>query len=317
MGRPSLTLTDDSRLRVTRRFRLNADSTEPAVLNSRVFDAYLTADVKYTNTALVDQYTSGAPDQGVEVILTQVFEQITGTATRVGDIVASQAGAGAYVDTDAGGKIVSATRFAREWSVRYVLTGDVGTGDGAWHAVSSTLAFGSRTGYLTGTTAIAKANGYSLVVRRYNEIPSTYIYPRAGQYTFPGKLGYSTDMGVYRSEPSTTRQVTFEIEETYHLGEVSPLSIQYEPIYWAEGVLSYTRATGESGAKAYNFTGVIGSRSVSLTNKVFDGALCSTVSGTVASSPSTYPTGKKRIASRPSPWRGDIWKRVNTYVTFP
>ena len=189
--------------------------------------------------------------------------------------------------------------------------------DTPWLAISSSLAFGSRTGYLTFTSVLARANGYSLVSRIYNEVPSKLVYDRAGQYTFPGKLGYSTRMGVYQSEPSTTRQVAFEIEEIYATGELAADSLEYEPIHWAEGVLDYTRATGEEGAKAFSFPGVIGSRTVSLTNKVFAGYLCSAVAGNVSSNPSTYPTGKKRIGSVSRPWRGDIWRKTNTYLTFP
>jgi hypothetical protein len=317
IGRPRLTKTEDGRLRVTRRFSVRADSTDPANLDTRVFDAYLTADVKYTSCLLVQQYTSEAPDQSVEVVLVQVFEQITGTATRVGDIQAGIASPRAFVDTNGSGVIVAATRFAREWSVNYVLTGDVSASDGAWLAVSATLLFGLRTGYLTSTSVLAKANGYSLVRRVYTEQPSKLVYGQRGQYTFPALLGYDSDLGPYIAAPSTTREVTFSIEETYHVGEPSATALGYEPIYWAQGIVNYTRSTGEEGAKAFNFPGAIGNVTISMSNRVFAGYLCSSVAGTVASSPTTYPTGAKIISSRISPWRGDIWIRRNVSVTFP
>lgn len=321
-GRPRLTLTEDNRLRVTRFFEVRAENLEPAVLQSRVFDAYLTADSKYTDCVLVDQFTSPAADQTVEVTLTQVFEQITGTETRVGSIQVRAAGGHTYVNTTAAGLIQASTKFAREWVANYVVTGDAAAGSTTnWLNVNTTLVLGTgptaTTGYLTGCSVIARASGYALIARTFTELPSKFVYGQRGQYTFPAKLGYSSDLGPYISEPSATREVEFSIEETYHTSEPAADSLDYEPIYWARGVVNYTRATGEEGAKAFNFPGAIGSITVSMSNRVFAGYLCSSVSGTVASSPSTYPSGEKRISSKIYQWKGALWMKRNTSLTFP
>lgn len=256
-----------------------------------------------------------ANDNGGVRTITRYYIQATSTVTKVGDTEVSIPDRRAFTGTSSGA-VISTTKFAREFTVRYIVAGD-GTAAVNWHAVSSVLVIDGTNTYLTGTHVVYRGIAHTTIARVYSELPSTLIYDRQGQYTLPAKLGYSTRMGVYVSKPSTTRQVTFEIEDTYAVGELAAQSLEYEPIHWAEGVLNYTRATGEEGAKAFNFPGAIGSWSVSMTNKIFAGYLCSTVTGTIASDPATYPTGKKRISSRCSPWRGDIWKRTNVFYTFP
>ncbi len=314
MGRPSLTKTEDSRLRVTRRYKVErADQTDPATLNTVVFDPYLTADVKYTNCLLVRQYTSEASDQKAEVVLTQVFEEISATPVRFGGVDARMADSRAFVDTDVNGAVVSGTRFAREWTVRYIMAGDGTVTDGNWLAVNETKTFGSRTGYLTATSLVLKGVIYSIIARVYNELPSKLVYDRPTRYSFPGTLGISN--GVPIGEPGTTRQVAMEIEETYHIGEVSAQALQYEPLRWASGSVDFTTA-GNDGSKAFSFSGCIGSLSIAASNVYFAGYLCTTLAGVIESYPATYPSGKKRIASDARPWRGDLWKRTNHYITF-
>ena len=313
-GRPRVGKTEDGRLRVARYYDVRADAIEPAVINAKVFDAWLVPDAKYTNCLLVDQYTTGAPDQGVEVVLTQIFEQMTSGVSRVGDIGSRMADARAYVGTDASGKLTGSTRWAREWTVRYVTSTDVTVSDGLWHAVSTSMAFGSRTGYLTGTSVLGKGQGFTLLVRTYNELPSKYTYPRADRYFFPGGLGVSNGMPI--GFAGVTRQTTLDVEETYHLGEVDPQAIEFEVLSWASGHVNFTSG-GVDGSKAFNFTGSIGSISTAASDVWFNGLLCSSLSGTIESNPSAYPTGKKRIGSVVNAWRGDIWRRDNIYVTFP
>jgi len=275
-------------------------------------------EARFADLILVDQsFGSDIVNRASAVVLTKVYETVGEGLLQVGDVECGVGDERAFVGTAAGGGVLVGTRFAREWRIRYVIRGDVSGDDAVWPAVNSTRLFGGKTGYFTGGGVVVKNGGYSFLDYRYNELPSRLVYNEVGSYTFPGKLGYSSDMGVYEAEPSTTRQVSFEMDETYSVGEVGADALGYEPIYWAQGVVSYTRDTGESGAKAFNFPGVIGFRSVGLTNKVFAGALCSTVNGTVTSSPSTYPTGKRLIRSSVAPWKGNIWKKTNVFLTFP
>lgn len=317
-GRPSLTKTDDGRLRVVRRYNVRADALELATIDTLVFHEYGTADGKYTNCILIDHYVTAATAQGVEHELVRVFEEIGNTPVQLGGVSSRMADSRAFVGTDEDGKVVvGATRFAREWTVRYIVKGDSTIIDGNWLAVNATKSFGSRTGYFTGTSTTTKGSIYSTIGRVYTECPDRLVFDRPDRYTFPSKIGLDGPEPCI-TEPQTTRTVDLEIEETYHVGEVAKQTIEWEVLYWARGTITFT-PTGESisGVKSYVFDGAIGTATISASNRIFNGYKCSTIAGTISSSPDTYPTGKKRIASIPRPWKGDIWKRTNVYVTFP
>lgn len=258
-----------------------------------------------------------AKKDGVGATVRRIYIEATSTPAQIGDVMASQAGGRAFVGTDANGKVISSTRFARQWTVRYVVKGDATNIDGQWLAVNSTLAFGTRTGYLTGTSIVRQGVSFSIIARTYNELPDRLVYDTQRRYFFPGKLGFANAEPLV-SEPGVTRWATIEVEETYHVGEVAAQALEFEVLYWAQGAMDFTvAATDDEGTKPYTFPGCIGEVAISASNRLFDGVLCSSIVGGVSSNPSTYPSGKKRITSRPFPWKGDIWIRRNEYVTFP
>lgn len=245
------------------------------------------------------------------------YVKANSTPFQLGDARVSKADEQAFVGT-AGGLIVSGTKFAKQWTVRFLVAGDVTTVNTQWNNVSETKAFGLFTGYLTDTAIERVGLAYCIIVRVYNEIPHEYRWKQRQRFTFPGKLAYSSSLGPYVSQPSTTRETSIEIRDTYQVGEVAASTLTYEPIWWAQGYVSYTRASGESGGRAYQFSGVMGSVSIGITNKLFEGALCTTVSGTIESNPAAYPTsGAKLFSSIVTRWRGNIWRKRDSYVTFP
>lgn len=257
-----------------------------------------------------------ATDDGTLRRITRLYAKASATPFLLGEAVASIADPRAFVDTSAG-EIVSATRFAREWTVRYLVAGDASVGDGHWHAVNSPMAFGTRTGYLTATRILRQGLAYSVIARVYNELPHQLNYQVRDQYTFPAKLGLS-NAEPYISQPSTTREVSLDVEETYEVGEASPHGLEWEVLWWAQGAINYTpQGAAISGTKGYDFNGAIGFVSIVAVNRYFNGYKCSSINGIVESNPASYPTGKKRISSKVAPWRGDIWRRRNIYVTFP
>lgn len=254
-----------------------------------------------------------ATDDGTLRRITRLYVKASSTPFQLGDAVASIADPRAFVGTTAGGALTGSTRFAREWTVRYVVKGDASVGDGNWHAVNSTLAFGARTGYLTATRIERQGIAYSVIARIYNELPGKLVYDRPTRYPFPGTLGLNN--GVPYAIPGATRQVPMEIEETYHVGEVAAQALEFEVLSWAAGTVNFETEDGD-GSKSFSFPGCLGSLSISATDKLFAGYFCDVLAGVIESDPNDYPSGKKRIASDTRPWKGDIWKRTNAYITF-
>lgn len=331
IGEASVEKLPDGRKRITRRWEVISDLYRPDQIEAQCFQAWLTpdgqfdgsfaaaivggrADVHYPTLLLVDQGLGAPRERQAKAVLWKVYEEIGATPSQVGPVEAGMAGARAYVDTNGSGKIVGGTRFAREWTVRFTVTGDVTASDGQWLAVNSPRTFGARTGYHTTSALVAQANGVSMFTRTYTELPSRLVYDRPTRYPFPGTLGIQN--GVPYGIPGATRQVPMEIEETYHVGEVAAQAIEFEVLSWAAGTVNFTTA-GNTGSKGFSFTGCIGELTITGSNNYFAGYLCTALAGVISSNPATYPTGKKRIASDTSPWKGDIWKRTNAYITFP
>lgn len=309
VGKLRITTGDDGRDYVVAQFiQLSSDAYDKG-------DIGVDEPPGYTaGAAVLDRVSSN--DDGAVRLITRYYLQASATAQQIGGVESRPAGPRAFVGTSAGA-IISSTRFAREWTVRYLIKGDATASDGAWLAVSATMAFGSRTGYLTSTYAERRGIGYTIIARVYTELPDTLVYDQRQQYFFPGKLGFA-NAEPYVSEPGVTRETTIEVEETYHVGEVAAQALEFEVLYWAQGAIDFTvDATGEDGTQTYRFPGCIGDVTIAASNRYFNGVLCSSVAGGVASDPSAYPTGKKRISSKPYPWKGDIWMLRNLYVTFP
>ncbi len=327
MGRPSLTKTEDGRLRVTRRFKVErADQTDPATLETAVFDAYLTADVKYTNCLLIKQYASDAADQKAEVVLTQVFEQIGASPVQFGGFAVGDI-SGAFTGTHASTFIYVAgtTKPARSFTYQYILKGDATLVATNWLPSNDSLpAAGGGTGipirYYVGGRIVTQGAIYSIISRTYYELPATFAFPRADTYSFEGKLGANGNIPIV-TQPPQTKQTTLEIRESYSLGPVNPDALTWEVLSWATGGLAYRPAvnnpSGVDGYQGFSFSNVIGTVTIAQTNGYFLGIKVTNVTGTVESNPNTYPTGKKLIYSRPVRWAGQIWKTTNIYVTYP
>lgn len=323
MGRPVITKTEDGRKRVTRRFDVVANATDPATLETQVFDAYLTADLKYTDCLLVSQYTGPSSDQKVEVVLTQVFEQIGATPVQFGGVSVGDI-SGAFTGTHESTFIYvnGTTKPARSFTYQYILSGDATITAANWLASNAILAASGElpNRYYVGGRIVTQGAIYSIISRTYYELPATFAFPRADSYSFEGKIGASGNIPVI-TQPPQTKQTTLEIREYYSLGPVTPDALTWEPLSWAAGEIAYRPAVnntgGVDGYQGFSFSNCIGTVTISQTNGYFLGIKVTNVTGTVASNPGTYPTGQKLIYSRPVRWAGQIWKKTNIYVTYP
>lgn len=312
IGYPLYSRDDDDRKRISRTFVILPASAgaEPSTLSGsvgvEVFDGCV------CSRAVVSDHSKA------RAIIRKDYIQATTTPAQIGDVTASSISGRVFTGTTGAGAVDGSTKLARSWTLQYIVkTNDTSDWNTAWLAINSTLTIGVTTAYLYSSQVVRKGIGFYVVARSYVELPDKLVYKRWIQYTFPGVLGYSSSLGPYVAVQAVTRETSVEIHETYHVGEVAADALEYEPTKWSQGNVTYTRATGEAGFRNYNFTGVLGGFSISMSNKVFDGALCSTVAGTIASTPTAVPTGKKLISSKPEPWLGNIWVKRNVYLTFP
>lgn len=265
--------------------------------------------------AVLDRVT--CVNDGTLRTITRYYLKASSTPQILGDTTAAIADPRAFVDTVSGEIVAGTTLFSREWTVRFLVAGDASIGDTHWFSVSASRSFGSRVGKLTNTRIERQGLGYSIIVRVYTEIPDRLVRHVRDNYTFPGELGLDGPE-PYVSKPSTTRETTIEVEEIYYDGEPAPQTLEFEVLWWAQGSINFTPKGGtETGSKPYSFPGVIGSVTITLNDRYFNGYLCAVLAGVIESNPTDYPSGRKRISSRPAPWRGDIWKLTNLYVTFP
>lgn len=322
-GRPAFSKTDDGRIRLTRRYELRSDALEPSTLNTLVFLPEGTPDEKYTNCVLVDHYVTPAPSQGVEHELVRIFEELGDTPVRLGGTITGNI-PGAYIGTHGitHEYLAGYTKPARSFTYRYIAKGDISGINAQWLALNSTLAAAGDLPerYLVSESSQSKGMVHTIFSRTYYELPDPYAYPRADSYPFPGKIGFNGNIPIITQLPQT-KQTTLRVLEQYYIGPVTRDALGFEPIKWSCGTITYRPALNNpgnyDGYKDFSFSNCIGEAAIAQTNGYFLGKAVNVVSGTISSDPSLYPTGEKLISSRPIQWHGQIWKKVNLFVTFP
>lgn len=275
----------------------------------------------YTDTAVLSRVS--ATDDGDLRRITRQYIKASATPAQIGDVVVNDI-PGAFVGTHVSTfeYVGGTTKPARSFTYQYIVTGD-GTAVAAnWFALNATLAASGDlpTRYYVGGQIVRRGLGYTIISRMYYELPSTFSYPRADSYFFPGKVGFDVNIPIVTQEPQT-KETTLEIRELYFVGPTTRDALEFEALRWASGSVTYIPETDNpsnlEGKKAYSFSGCLCNVSIAASGGYFLGKKVTSVAGTIDSDPATYPTGKKLIASKPVRWAGQLWKKTNVYVTFP
>ena len=279
------------------------------------------------NTSLVMNRET-VSDNGAIRTINRSYLQANATPAQIGDVSESEI-AGAFIGTDetSHAYVDGKTKAARSWTYQYIVAGDGTNVNTNWLALNATLAASGDlpTRYFIHGRVVRQGIVNSVISRTYYEKPDTYSYPRADTYNFPGQVGLNGNIPIVSKLPAT-RETTLRVEESYFIGPTTRDTLTFEVTQWAQGTITYRPALNNpsnlDGYKQYTFSNCIGTATISQSNGYFLGKQVTAVTGTIDSvwtihTTENYPTGEKLIHSRPVRWAGQMWKKTNTYVTFP